>query len=230
VVDGDVDERLSHELNAFDQVEEIQLLGNSRAFRFALDLATSRDFGVTYFAEDDYLWSGRSIVDTLAILRGFPEIDYASPYAHPFLQDPTLTEVRRHRSRSFSANGSGWTTTPRTTMTFAVRTDALRRDAHYWQLASYGRSPKDGYSFEAIIDGRWFRLIGNAAFRDPRRVLNARTVRLLTSCLSTRVGVGRRPLLVQPMDGLATHVHEPYLCGGEDWPALSLSYAVPSPD
>jgi hypothetical protein len=113
-------------------------------------------------------------------------------------------------------------------MTFAARTDALRRDAHYWRLASYGASPKDGYAFEAILEGRWFRLIGNAAFRDPTRVMNVPTAKVFAECLKKRGRIGRRPLLVQPVRGLATHVHEPFICAGEDWKALSLSHASPN--
>ena len=50
---------------------------------------------------------------------------------------------------------------------------------HYWWLASYGKSPKDSYAFWAVLEGRWFRLVGNAAFRGVRRVLNPATVRLV---------------------------------------------------
>jgi hypothetical protein len=220
VVDGDVPQ-LEADLAWFDERLNIQLRGNAPAFRFALDLAAAADEPVTFFAEDDYMWAAAAIVETVRALESVPAAAYASPYAHPVVSDRSLVDVRRHRERTFLVGETVWRSSPRTTMTFACRTAELRRNRHYWQLATYGRSPKDGYAFRALIDGRWFTLVGNAAFRDVRRVINGRTVRLIVECVVRRIRPSRRPRLVQPVDGLASHVHLPFITGALDWSALA---------
>lgn len=224
VVDGELGPDMLAELDWFDERDHIHLLGNSVAFRHALEVALGSDEEVVLFAEDDYMWTSQSIVSTVALLDDVGRASYASPYAHPVVEGTSTREMKRHRTVSESVAGIRWRSVPRSTMTFACRTSSLRTDRHCWWLASYGKSPKDGYAFWAILDGRWFMVVGNAAFRDLRRVLNVRTARLVASSLVRRVRPDHRPLLFQPIDGLATHVHEPFITGATDWALLSDSF------
>lgn len=223
IVDGDLDSELYAELGWFDTIDSIRLLGNARAFRHAFEVATRGEEDITLFAEDDYMWNEDAIVKTVRVIAELPSAEYASPYAHPLADEDWRAEHRGRPSITATVGDTAWRTTPQTTMTFASRTSVLRARRHYWWLASYGKSPKDGYAFRALIDGHWFNLVGNAAFRDVRRVLNLRTVRLVAECTARRLAPARRPLLLQPVEGLATHVHQPFITGSPDWRAMSIS-------
>jgi len=227
VVDGDVDEMLEPDIARFDTVDRIQLRGNSRSFRHALDIACGSPEAVVFFVEDDYMWTDAAVAETIGALNSLDGIGYITPYAHPLVDDDSLPDVQRHLRREFTHAGRRWRTTPQNTMTFACTTQQLRVDRHAWWLASYGQSPKDGYAFWSILEGRWFTLVGNAAFRDVRRVLNVDTVKLVMAAARRRVGLGDRVVLVQPEDSLATHVHVPNVSGSTDWELLARNMAPP---
>lgn len=229
VVDGELDAVLLPELEWFDEYDHIRLRGNSPAFRHALEVAMRGRDEITLFAEDDYMWTADAIVKSVCLLDEEPQATYVSPYWHPVLDDSSARDVRRHRHLTTPLGDVVWQSTPRTTMTFACRTSTLRDGRHYWWLATYGKSPKDSYAFWALLEGRWFKLVGNAAFRDVRRVLNGATLRLVGDCVSRRLRPGRRPVLFQPAGGLATHVHQPFVTGGTDWRALAVAMERLSP-
>lgn len=221
IVDGDLDTELYVELTWFDVRDVIRLRGNSRAFRHALEIALGGEEDITLFAEDDYMWTEGAIIETVRALAEVASAEYVSPYAHPVADQGSSANLRGHRSITMTVGGVEWRSTPQTTMTFACHNSVLRADRHYWWLATYGKSPKDGYAFRALIDGHWFALVGNAAFRDVRRVLNWSTLWLVVQCAARRLRAARRPLLLQPVDGLATHVHQPFITGSPDWWAIS---------
>lgn len=221
VIDGELSPDLMPELEWFDHLDHIRLLGNSPAFRYAFEVATNSNEEIILFAEDDYMWTRNSILETIRLLLQDPTASYASPYAHPVRDDESQPDVRRHRSVSRTVADVVWRSTSRTTMTFACRTQGLRQTRQYWWLASYGKSPKDSYAFGAVLEGRWFKLVGNAGFRDVRRVINLATVRLVAECTLRRLRPATRPILFQPEESLATHVHQPFITGATDWKALA---------
>jgi hypothetical protein len=146
-----------------------------------------------------------------------PAIRYLSPYNHPYRRRRDRADVRRHSTRVLRLDEKmSAVSTPQNTVTFICRREELAADRHIWWLASYGDAPKDGYALWAINEGRWFTLVGNAAYRDPSRVINLRTARLAIRAQSRWIS-RRRHALFQIEPSVATHVHVPYIADDFDW-------------
>lgn len=221
-VDGLDDADLLDALSSTGTVHLLDSRGNSRSFREVLAAAVlERESPNVLLVEDDYVWRAGAVSELLSAVDSRERGIYFSPYAHPRRIRNDKPDVRRHRTRTVAAPFGHWVSTPQTTMTFACRRDTLEKDASVWKLASYGDAPKDGYAFVAINEGRWLRLVGNAGYRDLRRILNLEAVGEMVRLTLRLLRPGRKPRLYQAEPGLACHIHIPYISSDHDWEAES---------
>lgn len=214
-VDGEVEADLLKRFgDNFDSRVELSKLGNSLSFRNALRYACHQSEDLVLFAEDDYLWKEESIANSISALLIDRRVRYASPYTHPGALPFKRSVLGRRRRPALLRDD--WSSISETTMTFAVRRKDLISDSYCWLLATFGKSPKDGFAFKAIIQGKPFLLIANAGFRDLKRIANILTLRLLYRSSLVRIGI-KVPMLIQPNSSLATHLHIPYISVSFDW-------------
>jgi hypothetical protein len=128
-------------------------LGNSKSFRYALDLAIHKyeDGDAVYQVEDDYLHLDGS---ENTILEGIEKADYVSLYDHPdkyMSSSPNpLVKDSGEITRVILTASTHWKFTNSTTMTFAARVKTLKKDYRVIQLYCRPERPLDFQMFCAL--------------------------------------------------------------------------------
>lgn len=184
-------------LRGLGQSVEETALGNSGAFRRALELGAAEDPAqVVYLLEDDYLHlpgSARAIAEGLAIA------DYVSLYDHPDKYDVSPDRKPNPKvrdggeaTRVLLTPSTHWKLTNSTTMTFAATARVLREDLPVWRRYTGRRVPRDYKAFRYLL-----------AHRAWTGFFTRRCRRLVT-----------------PIPGLATHAELRFLSPRVDWSAV----------
>lgn len=126
-------------------------LGNSGAFRHAVDLALERpDNEIVYFVEDDYLHLSSSdpyfpSIPARDLEEGLLRADYVTLFDHP---DKYLSEYDNGEiTKVYRTLHSHWKHSISTTMTFATRVRTIREDYEIWMRYTEDTHPKDHLIF-----------------------------------------------------------------------------------
>lgn len=100
-----------------------------------------------YFVEDDYLHDPSKNCQQL-ILEGLEKADYVTLYDHPDKYE--IEYDFGETTKVFKTNHAHWKYTVSTTMTFAARLEALRRDHEIWEKYTKESHPHDHLIFTEI--------------------------------------------------------------------------------
>jgi|GEM_PF-5092349 len=206
VADGPLSDETRRLLDGKAKVVELSHGGKCRSFAevLRLALADGRPGELAYFAEDDYLYAPDAFSSLLEAVAERPDVDYFTLYDHPDRYGSP------ERAAARKAAGHAWYEAPSTCLTFAARTEALRRDR--WGFYTLSRAPG--------LDSRRLRSAAvRIGWRKPLDHLSWRLV-LRQRHLPpwTRA---RRPRLLAPVPGLATHCELDVVSAAVDWSAIA---------
>jgi len=114
---------------------------------FAINQHHSNPPDAAYFVEDDYLHDPSKNCQQL-ILEGLEKADYVTLYDHPDKYE--IEYDFGETTKVFKTNHAHWKYTVSTTMTFAARLEALRRDHEIWEKYTKESHPHDHLIFTEI--------------------------------------------------------------------------------
>jgi len=226
VVDGPMADTELVRLRRAGEVVQLDGVGNSSSYRWALDRAYERpswaDDDLVYFAEDDYLYRPGALPALLGAATRIDAAAFLTPYDAPdyYDLDVHLRYRAQHEHDRWDVDGVTWRAVRSTTMTFAARLGALRSVAPLHVLGTRGRYPRDFDIWSGTLTyAHRYRLARSLPYsprttrvRGPRPGLAA----------DARALIGRPPgLLIAPEAPLATHCEAPWLTPGADWAALA---------
>jgi hypothetical protein len=197
------------------EIRQLPAAGNPRSYRACIGLVEAADWpddDIVYFAEDDYLHTDDALLVLSEATARLAAFDYFTLYDHPSYR---VRGEQLRWQREWAATTVGeriWQPVLSTTLTFAARVGAIRRDSWAHHICSRdGQAPAD----QAL----WSILQGS-----PRGYLVAQALRpsvhpdlrsLLKGWLTGSVRTGPNLTCLRP--GLATHLEIGKLASEVDW-------------
>lgn len=141
------------QLKAMSKVGEITSLdgiGNGKSFRYALNIAITKNPELVYFAEDDYYYLPFAFEELLSIAKRRKNIHYFTLYDSPRKYESKTRKIRDFKAIIYKGERVFWRTEPATCMTFLARVKYLRKDSFYFKLFTIGTSHTDS-KFKRLI-------------------------------------------------------------------------------
>lgn len=180
-------------------IESVNHCGNRNTFLRQMEILRDQDFSDNvYFAEDDYLYTGKSLEPLISMIEG-GEADFVSPYNHPdYYPETSCAPHFLHKYRWYAAEKHGklFLQVGSTTMTFLTTRKVLRES---WNILQW-------YKKSGITDYEMWLLLTKM-----RRVSTTirKTARLYAAYMSI-IKLHRRFRLYIPIPGVAVHMATPY--------------------
>mgnify|MGYP001455937139 CR=1 FL=1 len=171
-------------------------LGNSASFWFAFEQALKIENNqFVYFVENDYLHKKDSM---MVLLEGLQIADYVTLYDHP---DKYINGINPkvknggEKSKVFLTPSVHWKVTNSTTMTFAAKTNVLKKDKLFFKLFSIG-----------LVQSKLPLLKKFSGGPNPRDYSLFNYLMFL-----------KKRLLISPIPGYSTHGENEYLAPFTTW-------------
>ena len=226
------------------RVIEIAAGSNRGSFRRAAALPRTLRWDtadLVWFAEDDYLYTQQAFAAVLAAADALPDIDYFGHYCTVQLEPgvpgrPAALDRRAHPvllTQVLRAETATWHRSDATTSSFGSRVASVRQDETILRTCPFTGGSWDTTTCLTLQGERAFDwptlgadLLGRSAGPAGRaRPAVLAPAKALVNVRAMTRRPSRRRTLVCTSPALATHLEEPYLAPGTDWPAVAEQVA-----
>ncbi len=187
LVDGEVEPRVRAVMEQYGAIEFISAGTAPRAFNDAIQIPRRKqwdDDALVLLVEDDYLFRPDALAGMLDAADRFPDVDYFAPYcqAVDYPSDP-------------HGLGGEWSEITSTTLTYAGRAGAFKKDERFQRLCVKSGADSDTALFFGLNGHRYFgwgQLLRDTFEKAPAKAMVRRVARSGVR-VAVNLSIRRRP-------------------------------------